>query len=231
MCDKAFDNLADRYDRWFDSPEGVIIFDMEAACVRDLMTGRGDGWLEVGVGTGRFAEALGITEGLDPSLPMLDIAARRSVHVRSGHGEAMPYPDASFDGVVMVVTLCFLSDPAKTFEQCQRVLKRDGCLLVGLVPSDSPWGQLYIRKGRNGHPFYSVATFYTCDQVIRIAADAGFAFDHALSCLLTPPGKPIPPNRPPRQGIVKNAGFVVMRFSKSHSGICGQDQISEDTTN
>ena len=209
-----FDSLANRYDEWFDSPDGRCIFEAETACLRDVMPANGCGWLEVGVGTGRFAKALGVSEGVDPSPAALKIAMRRGVNTRSGHGEALPYSDASFDGVLMVVTLCFLSDPTKAFKECGRVLRKDGCLVVGFVPSDSPWGRLYARQGREGHPFYSIAKFYTCHQVIQIAGDARFSLREAMSSLFTPPGEPLPPARPPQSGIVRDAGFVALRFLK-----------------
>ena len=77
----------------------------------------GTGWLEVGLGTGRFAEALGVAEGVDPSAAMLEIAVRRGIHTRCGYGEDLPYPEATFNGILIVATLCFLCDPVKTLKE------------------------------------------------------------------------------------------------------------------
>lgn len=208
-----FDHLAQRYDEWFDSPEGQTIFRAETACLQELIQQEGGSWLEVGVGTGRFAEALGVATGLDPSPAMLRIAARRGIETTRGHAEALPYPDAMFDGVLIVVTLCFVNDPAIALIECGRVLKNDRCLVVGIIPANSPWGQFYSRKAREGHPFYSAARFQTCDQVIRMANGAGLDFERANSCLLTPPEEPISPSK--KAGIVEHAGFVALRFRKS----------------
>lgn len=209
---RPFDELAARYDAWFESPDGRPIFDAEIACLKDLMPADLGRWLEVGVGTGRFAQALGVKEGVDPSIPMLEVARQRGIHATSGWGENLPYPDGSFHGVLLVVTLCFLSDPAPALRECARVLNENGRLVVGLVPADSPWGRMYKRKGRTGHPFYSVAKFYTCDQVTAMAAGAGFILGRAVSCLFSSPGAPLDMSR--RQGIVAGAGFVAMRFVK-----------------
>jgi SAM-dependent methyltransferase len=141
---------------------------------------------------------------------MLEFARQRGVRARGGWGESLPYPDGSFHGVLMVVTLCFLSDPARALRECARVLKQDGYLIAGFVPSDSPWGRLYKRRGHRRHPFYSVARFYNCDEVIRMAVAAGFKLNRAVSCLLSPPGEPLDVSR--RQGIVAGAGFVAMEF-------------------
>ncbi|MEA2062701.1 MAG: class I SAM-dependent methyltransferase [Gemmatimonadota bacterium] len=206
-----FDTEAARYDAWFDSSDGRLIFAHETECLRGIMDKLEGRWLEVGVGTGRFAQALGVREGIDPSAAVLSFAAQRGILTRQGAGENLPYEDAGFNGVLMVVAICFLDDPAKAFEECRRVLKKDGRLVIGLVPADSPWGELYARKGRDGHRFYSVATLYTCDQVIRLAAEAGFSFESARSCLFTPPGEPAA-DPVSGEGIITNAGFVALKF-------------------
>lgn len=214
MSVNPFDRLADRYDAWFEAPYGRTIFLAEVGCLRPLIEGTRGHWLEVGVGSGRFAEALGITEGVDPSGPMLERAVSRGIRGTLGRGEELPYSDSRFCGVLLVVTLCFLDDPKRTLRECARVLRSDGYLVVGLVPADSPWGQFYARKARDGHSFYSAARFYTCHQVIAVAARAGFTVDRAGSTLFTPPE--VVPEWPAvsREGRVPGAGFVAVRFRR-----------------
>ena len=48
------------YDGWFDTPEGRVLFRMEVEAVRLLMKDIKRPFLEIGVGTGRFAKELGI---------------------------------------------------------------------------------------------------------------------------------------------------------------------------
>jgi hypothetical protein len=52
---RLFEALADRYDAWYDGPVGRIAFPLEVECLRPLLKGAPFPWLEVGVGTGRFA--------------------------------------------------------------------------------------------------------------------------------------------------------------------------------
>jgi SAM-dependent methyltransferase len=208
-----YDTESGRYDLWFDSPEGCSIFAQETVCLRELISKVDGRWLEVGVGTGRFAQALGIREGIDPSSAMLAYALGRGIRTQVGYGENIPYSEDSFDGVLMVATICFLADPVKAFEECRRILKEEGRLVVGLVPADSPWGELYARKGHEGHHFYSVARFCTCNQILSIADTTGFIFDGAYSCLFTPPGDPAT-DLSIREGIITNAGFVALQFTK-----------------
>ena len=54
-----FDDLALEYDAWFDK-EGSLIFFIEVQAFMELLPILPKPWLEVGVGSGRFARALGI---------------------------------------------------------------------------------------------------------------------------------------------------------------------------
>jgi len=59
LCCATFDAVADRYDRWYESTEGAVIFREESACLRAICPQCRGRWLEVGVGTGRFASEMG----------------------------------------------------------------------------------------------------------------------------------------------------------------------------
>ncbi len=212
---EPFEMRAAEYDAWFDSESGRIVFAREVACLRKVMSPPTGQWLEVGVGTGRFAAALGVMDGIDPSDAMRAMAEQRGIRTVEGVGESLPYADRIFDGILMTTTLCFLADPAKSFEECHRVLKKTGRLVVGLIPADSPWGRLYARKAAQGHPIYSAATFHSPEDVIRLANGSGFEFQEAWCCLLTPP-EDLTGEGPPHCGIVPDAGFVTMAFMKRH---------------
>ena len=84
----AFDQGADSYDQWYDSPEGRLVFEAELTCLRLLCRQRRGRWLEVGVGTGRFADALGVPEGIDSSRRVLELAARRGIGTYEGSGSS-----------------------------------------------------------------------------------------------------------------------------------------------
>jgi ubiquinone/menaquinone biosynthesis C-methylase UbiE len=221
-CQNPFDELVTQYDEWFDSTDGRIIFEREVACLRKAMSPTTGRRMEVGVGIGRFAVALGVTDGIDPSASMRAMAEQRGIRTVDAVGECLPYADRSFDGVLITTTLCFLADPAKSFEECHRVLK-DACrLVVGLIPADSPWGRLYAGKAAEGHPIYSAATFHTSDEVIALATGASFDLQEAWSCLLSPP-ECLNSAEQPEEGIVPGAGFVAMSFTKA----CGTKQLPE----
>ena len=86
----VFGEHAERYDAWFESARGRTLFESEVRCLRRLSNGLPRPWLEVGVGTGRFAQALGVDVGVDPALRALRLAAQRGVQVVTALGEAIP---------------------------------------------------------------------------------------------------------------------------------------------
>ena len=99
----VFESLAERYDAWYDSPEGQLLFGLESACLRPLVVGTSTPRLEVGVGSGRFAASLGVKVGLDPAAVPLRLAATRGVRAVRGAGEQLPFADQMFGAVVLVV--------------------------------------------------------------------------------------------------------------------------------
>ena len=91
-----FDLLAPAYDSWFEG-EGKLIFAIETAALRQILPSLPKPWLEIGIGTGRFARALGIDTGIDPSREMLRIAREHGVRVFAGKGEQQIFDAGSFD--------------------------------------------------------------------------------------------------------------------------------------
>ncbi|MFW6414022.1 MAG: class I SAM-dependent methyltransferase [Verrucomicrobiota bacterium] len=211
---KPFEQYPDQYDAWFDGEKGQYIFSLEVDCLRRLLSDTSKPRLEVGVGTGRFAAALDIDYGLDPSQEVLAYAEKRNIIVKQGFGEELPYKNNSFATVIMVVTVCFLTDPQKAFKEVARVLKPHGSFTVGLVPRDSAWGKMYAEKGRNGHAFYAPAVFYSCSEVVDLAEAAGFTMKRACSCLFEEPDSDLTNLQSPKMniGAEEKAGFVAMRF-------------------
>jgi len=166
---RPFEEHTERYEAWFDAHPRTFLSEVEA--LRPLIpAGAG---LEVGVGTGRFASALGIGAGVDPSERMLERARARGVDVRVGVAEALPYPDAAFEVVLMVTTICFVDDLARSLREARRVLAPGGTLALGFIDRDSPLGRGYEAR-RELSPFYAAARFRGATEVIEALGRAGF---------------------------------------------------------
>jgi ubiquinone/menaquinone biosynthesis C-methylase UbiE len=211
---RIFDRIAKTYDAWYDTDEGKAIFNAELKCLESLCMCHQGRWLEVGTGTGRFASGLGVSFGIDPSIPMLNIAAKRSVAVCAGRVEELPFLSGSIDGVLLAMTLCFISDPGKALEECRRILRPEGRLLLGIVPAESLWGLEYQRKKAQSHPVYSLADFMGLIQTISLVENAGFVFLKGSSSLFWHPDAVPEPEPRVLAEISKSAGFVGLFFAK-----------------
>ncbi len=165
MSYQAFNAHADEYDAWFDSEPGATIFAMEVECLQPILNSYHRPYLEVGVGSGRFAQALGIEYGVNPALALLKKAKARSIKVKKASGEKLPFLDGIFGAVLIALTLCFVDDPLKVLQEASRVLANEGGLVLGLILTDSPWAEVYAGKARERHPIYGKARFLSKEEV------------------------------------------------------------------
>lgn len=213
----GFDPVAEAYDRWYETPDGQAIFAAESDCLSRLAGPLSGRWLEVGVGTGRFAARLGIREGVDPSPRMLDIASSRDIQVISGCAEELPFAAGCCDGILLALTLCFVADRERALQECHRVLRERGRLLVGVIPADSRWGRAYARAASNGHPVYMMARFLASHEIVAVIEDAGFRLREAMSTLFWGPGDPAESEPRRASGIAPEAGFLGMSFERAEA--------------
>jgi SAM-dependent methyltransferase len=203
-----FDEMASEYDSWFDG-DGSLIFAIEVKAFQKLLPALPKPWLEIGVGSGRFARALGIETGIDPSLELVKIARQRGINAIQGRGEQAPFDKGSFGTVFLIVTLCFLDSPLDVLRQAHRLLAPGGKLVLGLVLKESPWGWFYQRKKDEGHRFYKFARFYSRDEVASLLVEAGFTIEDMVSTLFQGPGE-VHDAEEPRQGYSPDAGFTII---------------------
>ena len=170
---KAFDEHLEEYEDWF--VQNQFAFRSEVNAIRQMMPENTE-VIEVGVGSGLFAEKLGIKEGIEPSAEMGEKARRRGIHVIRAVGENLPYPDKSKEAVLMVTTVCFLDDVEKAFHEVNRVLKDQGVFLLAFVDKDSQRGEIYL-KHKHENIFYRDAVFYSTNELHKILLNTGFNLD------------------------------------------------------
>ncbi len=189
--------------------------------------------LELGCGTGGLLAAAarrGLTiEGVDIALRWLVVARRRlddlglTVPLVAAEAEHLPYPDASFDAVVVDSLLEHVDDPWLVLREASRVLRPGGSLLIwspnryslmidphvrlwGLGWIPRRWMSAYVRFRRGG------AWPPTCLSVAeahRLAANAGFE-----SISIEPPEIPASwaSSRPRNQQSLIKAYAMASRF-------------------
>ncbi|MFO7638371.1 MAG: methyltransferase domain-containing protein [bacterium] len=208
MTDSPFDALAAKYDGWYDG-KGRFAFETELASLRPLLTGLEKPWLEIGVGTGRFAQALGIPQGIDPSEELLKLARARGIEVLWGEGEETAYRAQSFGTVFLLTTWAFLSDRQAVLRECRRILKPGGRVVNAFLDRDGAWGRGYVEKGQEGHPLFGKVRFATHPEVVAEFERAGYRIERTVSTLFLGPAECDRVERP-REGYVPGASFVVV---------------------
>jgi SAM-dependent methyltransferase len=208
-----FNSLASEYDAWFER-EGKPIFDIEVRAFQKVLPLLPKPWLEVGVGSGRFAQALGIKTGIDPSVKLLKIAKNRGINGFLAKGEDEFFGVETFGTVFLIVTLCFVDSPLAVLKQAHRILKAEGKIALGLVLRESPWGQFYFAKKKEGHRFYKHATFYSYQEVSDLLNNSKFTIDKVVSTLFQKP-EAVTEMESPQEGFHPGAGFTIVVANKA----------------
>lgn len=167
-----FDSRIATYEEWF--KHYPYVFQSEVEAIRKLWPADDQLMsLEIGSATGRFAKELNITEGLEPSRNMAAVAEARGVKTWCGVAESLPYRDGQFDVVLINFCISYLEKPEQSIKEVFRVLKDDGCLIVGFVDKDSSIGHEY-EKRKPFSLFYRQATFYGVAEIAGMITKAGF---------------------------------------------------------
>jgi len=165
------DHVAD-YEEWFDKHQ--FIFQSEVLAIRELLPKeenlRG---LEIGTGTGRFADALGIKEAVEPADNMRKAAMKRGIKVHDAEAEHLPFDNNSFDYVLMAFCISYFNSLQLAFEEAYRLLKHGGSLIVGFIDNESMIGKEYEAR-RKFSVFYKDANFYSPETLITELKHAGF---------------------------------------------------------
>ncbi len=197
------------YDAWFDAYPNV--YESELLAVREVLPPPGD-WVEIGVGTGRFASRLGIPVGIEPSARMAALARRRGVEIISGRVEALPLPDTAVDAVFLITVLCFVQELDRALREVARVLRPRGCVIVASVPRDSAVGRIYDSAGPKD-PFFSQAILRFTDEMLDALEAAGFTIERTVQTLTGHPDHANDRIEPPSEGH-DTGSFVVVRAVK-----------------
>lgn len=138
--------------------------------------------LEAGVGQGvvlanivrRGKNKIHSITGIDLSDRLLEMAQNLlpQAKIIKEDIEAMSFPDASFDFVVMVDTLQYLQDFGKALREVKRVLRPRGKLIVTVPNKKWILFDSYIKKRKNIQPVED--HFFDFDEMKRLLTQHGF---------------------------------------------------------
>lgn len=167
---KPFDEYLNEYEEWFVQNSAVYFSELQA--IR-LISKIPENAVEIGVGSGLFAEPLGIKTGIEPSEAMREKAKERGINVVDGVAENLPWEDNFIDYVLMVTTICFVDDVKKSLSEVYRVLQNSGSFIIAFVDKNSPMGLLY-QQNKEESLFYKDATFFSTEELYEYLKEAGF---------------------------------------------------------
>ena len=141
---------------------------------------RGRRVLDVGCGTGTLAAWLAENVaarvwGVDPSPEMLAVAREKvpaSVGLKEGRAEALPFREAWFERVVLMLVVHHVERLAALAE-VHRVLGAGGRLVIGTF-APAQFDDYYLGEFFPSIPVVDRARFETPEQLARVLTDAGF---------------------------------------------------------
>lgn len=206
MNHNPFDLFTEDYENWF--IENDKLFQSELLALKKVIP-VGKKGVEIGIGSGIFAEKLDIKFGIDPAENMLKIARQRNLNVEYGFAEDLPYSDHSFDFAVFITSICFIDNPSKALEEAHRVIRTNGSLIIAFIDKESMLGQKLMAE-KEDSKFYGTANFYSVKEIISLIKSSGFEVTEIFQTL-TDPAKPA--IEQPIKGYGKG-GFVVIKAKK-----------------
>ena len=170
MKKNPFNTFTDEYEKWF--IENETLFKSELLALKRVIPIDKKG-IEIGVGSGIFAEKLSLNYGVDPSWKMLELARKRKIRVIRAVAEQLPCSACNFHFVVFITSICFIDDPISAIKEAYRILKNDGEIIVAFIDRESSLGQL-LQKNKHDSRFYKFANFYSVKEISSLIESAGF---------------------------------------------------------
>ena len=148
--------------------------------------------LELGCGSGTYSEILAREArhltATDYSDEMVAFSKQRfesweNVTVEKANCFSLSYPEFSFDTVVMANLLHVIPEPEKAVRECQKVLKRNGRLIIVSFTTEgmtifSKFGMIFRYLKTFGKPS-PTARKLTVDKTKKMLSDCGFKVDEA----------------------------------------------------
>lgn len=191
---KGFDQYASAYDAWFLNNRNVLYSEVNlvASVLKDA--GR---ILSVGCGSGLFERILRdeygivVTDGVEPSAGMAEIARKRGMRVTSATAEQADFGCGDYDTLLFNGTPSYIGDLRSVVRKAYGALPAGGRIVLVDVPKESSYGVMYnLAKalGTWDHPllagvyppdpypieFVDVAVWRTTAEKTALLEEAGF---------------------------------------------------------
>lgn len=204
----SFDEYAGAYDQWFIENSNVLA--SEVALVAATLKDAPRPILSVGCGSGLFEDIMrreydiDVTDGVEPSTGMAEIARKRGMDVVIATGEDFDYPAGKYGTIIFNGSPSYITDLRGIVAKVYDALPAGGRIILVDVPKESTYGIMYnLAKalGTWDHPllagvyppnpypieFVNVANWRTTAEKVEYLKDAGFKDIRYLQTLTTHP--------------------------------------------
>lgn len=204
---KGFDEYAATYDAWFLDNPNVLASEVRLVASTLQNAGR---VLSVGCGSGLFEKimrdefGITVTDGVEPSPAMAEIARKRGLNVIEATAEEFSYPAGLYDTIIFNGSPSYITDLATVLRKVFDALPPGGRVVLVDVPKESTYGLMYnLAKalGTWNHPllegtyppnpypieFVNVANWRTTAEKIELLEAAGFTSLSSAQTLTTHP--------------------------------------------
>ena len=208
MKKNPFDIYTEDYENWF--IENELIFQSELLALKQVVPNNKNG-VEIGVGSGLFAEKLNIKFGIDPSEKMLNFANQRKIIIEKGVAEYLPYKNNNFDFAVFITSICFVENPVKAIKEARRILNNNGEIIIAIIDKESSLGQI-LERNKNNSKFYKDARFFSVKEIVELLETNGFLINSIFQTLTK---KNIKAIEQPLKGYGKGSFIVIKGKKKS----------------
>lgn len=204
--ENPFEIHASEYEAWF--VENKVLFQSELMALKQVVPMDKKG-VEIGIGSGIFAEQIGIRFGIDPSGKMLEYARQRNLNVQTGVAENLPYPDESFDFAALITTICFVDSPELVVKEAYRILKNHGEIIIAILDKETRFGR-FLENNKKRSQFYKHASFFSVPEIRELLEKKSFRVTQIFQTLEDPAASKI---ENPVEGHGKGS-FVVIKGVK-----------------
>ncbi|WP_311492087.1 class I SAM-dependent methyltransferase [uncultured Anaerococcus sp.] len=195
-----FDGLANKYDQWFMENENMYLTELNVVemALKSVNTEKS---LSVGCGSGLFEvslkdRGLTITDGLEPSKDMAEIAEKRGLNVKIGIIEDAKLEDNYYDCIYLNGSSTYIEDLESAYKTVYKALKPGGHIVVIDVPKESSFGILY--------QFAAYAKTFDLPNFEGILPKSPYLIELVTNTVMT--------TTPHKRDVLKKVGFKDFKF-------------------